>query len=507
MWGVFELDRDAWRRQAQALQPSSDQKANVKRLLHMLGQTQADQSQGLEEYERGFKVAHMWATKHNSSDRDAWARVAAIPRFRKLKRVICIMLGFLLTETECERTFAEERVVHSGRPRMDPDTRFECLKVKTDGLPFCELQEDGKPVNDFWRCCQDAYAKRFGKRRLCDVKRRSDYGTHRETEYKRDGKNTVTSFKRKRQEVLHRAQEACPRACSDVTKNVFGYRPVEASKLQEIREQEESAAFRDLMVKMEKRFNEKREETNRVLAAAPGSLALCDLPAKKRRKVEREHQKRRRIIENFGFTGLREVSCRSLFHSLGGSPLVFVMPDATGSLAGRGMDEIFQKRSLRSYTFKGSLAEYTRSLECRFRRIILVPCLATLPMEVRLVAAFVGARLQEQLLVPAVKFRALGAHTFAFSGDFLQKHKRLVPIIRAAAARPVVGQAKVSVLKKRAFLAEVRKKAEKGGHAWKKTMTFLYSNADDAETKSLSEAEAQVARSIEEFLQSCCSME
>ena len=125
-----------------------------------------------------------------------------------------------------------------------------------------------------------------------------------------------------------------------------------------------------------------------------------------------------------------------------------------------------------------------------------------------MVAAFVGARLQEQLLVPALKFRALGAHTFAFSGDFLQKHKRLVPIIRAAAARPVVDQGpKMAVLKKKAFLEEVRKRAEKGGHAWKNKMTFLYSSADDAETTSLSEAGTLVARTMEEFLQSCCSME
>ena len=128
----------------------------MKRLLHMLGQTAADQHQALEEYEQGFKVAHVWATKHNFSDRDAWARVATMPPFKKLKRAICIMLVFLLTETECERTFAEERTVHSGRPRMDPNTRFECLKVKTDGLPFHELHEDGKPVNNCWRCCHDA---------------------------------------------------------------------------------------------------------------------------------------------------------------------------------------------------------------------------------------------------------------------------------------------------------------------------------------------------------------
>ena len=185
----------------------------------------------------------MEATQHNSSDRDAWARVATMPRFRKLKRVICIMLGFLLTETECERTFVEERTVHSGRPSMDPNTRFECLKVKTDGLPFHELHEDGKPVNNFWRCCQDAYAKRFSTKHLRDVNPRSDRGKHRKKEYQRDSKNAVASFKRKRQQVLLRAQEVRSRARIDATENVFGYDPIAASKLKEIRKQEESTAL------------------------------------------------------------------------------------------------------------------------------------------------------------------------------------------------------------------------------------------------------------------------
>ena len=155
---------------------------------------------------------------------------------------------------------------------------------------------------------------------------------------------------------------------------------------------------------------------------------------------------------------------------MGGSPLVFVMPDATRSLAGRGMDEIFQNRTSRSYTFTGNLVQYTRSLEARFRRIILVPSLATLTMEVRMVAAFVEARVQEQLSVPALKFRALGAHVFAFSPGFCQKHKQLVSIIRAVAERLVVGQGpKFIVMKRGAFLEEVSKKANRAGMHGKRT--------------------------------------
>ena len=75
--------------------------------------------------------------------------------------------------------------------------------------------------------------------------------------------------------------------------------------MKELRKQEEGEAYKEFMVKMEKRFKEKLEETNKVLEAAPGALSFCDLPEAKRRKVEREHQKRQKIIEEFGFSGLQ----------------------------------------------------------------------------------------------------------------------------------------------------------------------------------------------------------
>ena len=138
----------------------------------------------------------------------------------------------------------------------------------------------------------------------------------------------------------------------------------------------------------------------------------------------------------------------------------------------------------------------------------MVPSLATLTTEVQMAAAFLGARVQEQLLVPALKFKALSAHVFAFSPGFCQKHKRLVPIIRAVAARPVVGQGpRFIVTKRKAFLEEVSNKVNNEGDAWKKNMTCLYSSADETETKSLSEAGTQVARTTEEFLRFFCSTE
>ena len=52
-----------------------------------------------------------------------------------------IALGFLLTETECERSFAQERIQFSGgRGRLDPHTRESGLKVMIDGLHLEQLK-------------------------------------------------------------------------------------------------------------------------------------------------------------------------------------------------------------------------------------------------------------------------------------------------------------------------------------------------------------------------------
>ena len=158
----------------------------------------------------------------------------------------------------------------------------------------------GRPVNNLWRCCQDVYAKRLGTKYLRDVKPRSDRGKHRKH---------ISGMARTRSHLSK--ETATSGARTDVTENVFGYDLlITASKLKVIRKQEESKAFQELMVKLEQQLNKKREGTNKVLAAAPRSFSLCDLPAAKRRKVEHGHQRRQTIIEDFGFERLQEVSCR-----------------------------------------------------------------------------------------------------------------------------------------------------------------------------------------------------
>ncbi len=55
------------------------------------------------------------------TDRDAWCTVALREKMPALKAMLQIALGFLLTETECEGSFAQERIQFSGgRGRLDP---------------------------------------------------------------------------------------------------------------------------------------------------------------------------------------------------------------------------------------------------------------------------------------------------------------------------------------------------------------------------------------------------
>ena len=93
-----------------------------------------------------------------------------------------MVIGFLLTETECERNFARERNQHAGRPRLGMEGRRSGLKVMLDGLALDRLQCDGFPVGRFWHRVQDKYAQLFGTRILHTFKRREDKGKRRQKE-------------------------------------------------------------------------------------------------------------------------------------------------------------------------------------------------------------------------------------------------------------------------------------------------------------------------------------
>ena len=247
LFGAFELKGAA---------PHPDQRENVQKIVDLLGWPQADRRACCQEFPDAFAKAYREKQAKELCDRDAWAKVVAVDKSKvKMKLVVCMVLGFLLTETECERNFAEERRAHSGRPRLQPEARFHGLKVMLDGLPFDRLQQDGVMVGDFFRKCQDRYAEKFGARRLGDRAVRKDKGMTRSGERKICGEYTVTGFKRARAKALHEeaivpfgsAPEARPRT-------VMGHKEMTRQKLERLREKEETTKFREMLAQMEKKW-------------------------------------------------------------------------------------------------------------------------------------------------------------------------------------------------------------------------------------------------------------
>ena len=80
----------------------------------------------------------------------------------------------MLTEPDCERSFAQERIQFStGRGWFDPHTRESGIKVVIDGLDLDQLQS----FTHFWTSsCQNRYAEVWGSRAQGNRKERKDCG-------------------------------------------------------------------------------------------------------------------------------------------------------------------------------------------------------------------------------------------------------------------------------------------------------------------------------------------
>ena len=510
----FSVQRHFSAFELRGVTPTASQAEGLQKIVDLLGWPQAERRACVLEFPDAFGKAYKekQAKKkqgHDLSDRDAWAKVVAVDKSKAtLKRVVCMILGFLLTETECERNFAEERRAYEGRPRLQVETRFHGLKVMLDGLPFDRLQQAGEPVGDFWRKCQDRYADKFGTRRLGDRATRKDKSTTRATGGKVGGKRTVAGFKRERAEALHAqaiipfgpAPEARPRT-------VFGHREMKRQKLEDLRKQEETAKYREMIAKMEAKLEKKREEYDGVLSGRRKSLAQVT-PAK-RREVMRKSAALRRAICAIGFSGFRAVHRGQIFRAMGGNPLVFLQEGATDNLSGRGLDEeMVGGRPLRDYIWADDLRDYVASARDARRRLILVRSLACVPDDLRLAAAFLGARVQEQLRVPALHFAALVRHTFACTAHFRRQHADVVAVIRGAAARAAVpGTARVALRSVCQFSVAYDAMPEKSKGRQRLFWTLLYEDIQDVEVANLSLEVKQVARSLPEFMRACVKMQ
>ena len=100
-----------------------------------------------------------------------------------MQRVVFTALGFLFTETECERNLGAEKRSSVGRGRLHPTTRQDALKVIADGVPMAELQAssvEGAQAPDLWLRVLEKYTELFGTTTRCTRKKRKDAGSTRE---------------------------------------------------------------------------------------------------------------------------------------------------------------------------------------------------------------------------------------------------------------------------------------------------------------------------------------
>ena len=111
-------------------------------------------------------------------------------------------LGFLISESACERNFSLDELQCEGRrTSLAPSTRFSGLKIMVDGPPLSRLDAD---CPSFWRKVQDRYVQKHGSKVFSGpMKRRKDAGQSRAGKKRqREGKETVTAFLAKRRQVV-----------------------------------------------------------------------------------------------------------------------------------------------------------------------------------------------------------------------------------------------------------------------------------------------------------------
>ena len=156
--------------------------------------------------------------------------------------MVRISIGFLFTESECERSFSVERRQYDHRPKLSPSSR---------SLPVEQVQRS-KPR---WL--------------LTTVKQRKDKG---KTQRHRNRKETITGIERARRDAMReasppqRASEARPRL------NVFGFVPTPRNQLRMLQEAERTQTFKNMIVRSQKKELRARGEHQGLRRGLDGQL-------------------------------------------------------------------------------------------------------------------------------------------------------------------------------------------------------------------------------------------
>ena len=171
------------------------------------------------------------------------------------------MLSLLLNETDCERSFSSDQRQSEGRRhRLLDQGRFDGLKVMEDGMAFNDLQVDGHPVNDFWKCLQRNYAKLFGTRLLIERKERKDKN--------RPGKRSAEPVKETLAGIKRRRLQAISTPAPPIdSEDVFGIRAHNYNEMKRLQRQE----CTDALAILAKAARAKSEEFRSIYERATGA--------------------------------------------------------------------------------------------------------------------------------------------------------------------------------------------------------------------------------------------
>jgi len=345
------------------------------------------------------------------------------------------------------------------RSKIDVATREAILKLKTDGLPLDCLRLDGLPWGVFWRRAQDKYAKLFGTRPL---RRLKEYANKKAPGSKtiriakqRDGKDTCTDFSRRRLRAakrLHTPLTAVPEALAPV----FAAAPiplaeVRAAQLRLQEEQAEQQSYQRIYDKLHKKTAAKKAVATGLCDRTPGARRWSQPTGAQRGRARTLRLRNRLKLAGCVFRGTAasRLDFQASVRRYGGRPLVFV--HSAEHLPGRGLDEEYGGQPLRMDCFMRSLPDYALQPSRLQQRLFVVPLLDDIPVPIRLAAILMGARVQQQVDIPAIRYERLwstlcaGDPTaclhFGCTQEFAQARKDIVQLLKGVHANTCWGAA------------------------------------------------------------------
>ncbi len=473
------------------LAPTDRQEDQLRNVVRQMQWPIDRENRCVEQFKHRFAAVHSGMVHEKLPASEAWAReVMRHEADKELGHLIQLVWSALISETECERSFARDRAqLGIQRGRLSQQVRANCLKVMLDCPPLDTLVREGGQKEkmetqcNFFSRVQEIYAARVGTRRLTNVRARRDTGKRVSgRERKRGGLETTTSVQKKRRLEVRSAAE--PRGAPG--QNVFGGARVPKEEL-ELR----GPGMQLLLGKAKAQYDQKQKQVMDLYSRVAGARKVSQ-PSVKQKAAARRRRAGALVRATKERWGRKWGSGEDMMEQLRGPPLIFCEVD--GLLPQALRDSVFAHgHKVSRYVFDGALADFVRSPRDIDRRIILVNTLNVKDTPVAHFAALLtGARLQTELFGPRLSFAVI-AHTLACTASFKRACPRCYSILRAASQRPGSEVVLVSI-------ATLKREAETHRGKGLLRLTVLMMSTADDEIRGWGGPAKKVLRTLETFL-------